>query len=104
MLTWTGNLAVGATATVTYSVTVHNPDTGDKLVINTVDLGRGGQQPARPATTAAPCPLTVAVLTPALTIVATAGTATATPGGTVHYTVTITDTGQTPYTGITVTD
>ena len=26
------------------------------------------------------------------------------PGATVHYTVTITDTGQTPYTGITVTD
>ena len=25
-------------------------------------------------------------------------------GGTVHYTLTITDTGQTPYTGITVTD
>ena len=29
-LTWTGNLAVGATATITFSVTVSNPDTGDK--------------------------------------------------------------------------
>ena len=44
------------------------------------------------------------MLTPALTIAATTGTATAAAGGTVHYTLTITDTGQTPYTGITVTD
>ena len=28
-LTWTGNLAAGATATITFSVTVQNPDTGD---------------------------------------------------------------------------
>ena len=46
----------------------------------------------------------MAVLTPALTIAATTSPATAVPGATVHYTVTITDTGQTPYTGITVTD
>ena len=30
-LTWTGNLAPGTSAVVTYSVTVNNPDTGDKL-------------------------------------------------------------------------
>ena len=35
-LTWTGNLAVGASATITYSVTVNNPDTGDKTLVNTV--------------------------------------------------------------------
>ena len=35
-LTWTGDLAVGATATITYSVTVDNPDTGDKLLSNVV--------------------------------------------------------------------
>ena len=29
-LTWTGNLAVGAAATITYSVTVDDPDTGDR--------------------------------------------------------------------------
>ena len=29
-LTWTGNLAVGAAATITFSVTVNNPDTGNK--------------------------------------------------------------------------
>ena len=44
------------------------------------------------------------VLIPALTIVKTADVATTSPGGVVHYTVTVTNTGQTPYTGATVTD
>ena len=103
VLTWTGTLAPGATATVMFSVTVNNPDTGDKLVIITATSAAPGS--ACPAgATAAPCRSTVTVLTPALTIAATAGTASTVPGATVHYTVTITDTGQTPYTGITVTD
>ena len=103
VLTWTGSLAAGATATVTFTITVNNPDTGDKLVIITATSAAPGS--ACPAgTTAAPCRSTVAVLTPALTIAATTSPATAVPGATVHYTVTITDTGQTPYTGITVTD
>jgi hypothetical protein len=38
------------------------------------------------------------VLTPGLTIVLSAGSATTTPGSVVHYTATITDSGQTPYT------
>ena len=44
VLTWTGNLAVGATATITYSVTVNNPDTGDKILANTVTSAAAGQQ------------------------------------------------------------
>ena len=32
-LTWTGSLAVGATATITFSATVNNPDTGDKSLV-----------------------------------------------------------------------
>ncbi len=40
-LTWTGDLPAGAAAVITYTVTVNNPDTGDKLVITTVSLGRG---------------------------------------------------------------
>ncbi len=36
VLTWTGSLSPGDSATITYSVTVNNPDTGDKLLINTV--------------------------------------------------------------------
>ena len=41
-LTWTGNLAVGATATITFSVTVNNPDTGDKLMVDTVTSAAAG--------------------------------------------------------------
>ena len=52
----------------------------------------------------AACTAIVAVLTPALTITKTANVATATPGATVDYTITVTDTGQTPYTGATFTD
>ena len=44
------------------------------------------------------------MLTPALTITKTANTTTAVPGATVTYTVTVTDTGQTPYAGAVVTD
>ena len=36
VITWTGDLAVGASAVITYTVTVNNPDTGDKSLVNTV--------------------------------------------------------------------
>ena len=102
-LTWTGNLAVGATATITYSVTVDNPDTGSKVMTNTaVSAAAGSSCPAGSGNAA--CTATVTVLTPALTITKTANIATATPGGTVGYTITVTDSGQTPYTGATFTD
>ena len=45
-----------------------------------------------------------AVLTPALDIVKTADVPTITPGGIVHYTITVTNTGQVPYTGASFTD
>ncbi|MFD1501327.1 beta strand repeat-containing protein, partial [Streptosporangium lutulentum] len=102
-LTWTGDLAVGASATVTYSVTVRAPDPGDKAMTNSVassvpgstcPVGGGG-----PA-----CTSTVTVLIPGLAISTTADTATTTPDGTVRFTITIANTGQTPYTGATVVD
>ena len=48
--------------------------------------------------------MTVDVLIPALTIVKTASTSVAVPGTVVGYTITVTDTGQTSYTGAVVTD
>ena len=44
------------------------------------------------------------VLIPGLTISKTASASTATPGSAVGYTITVADTGQTSYTGATVTD
>ncbi|HEY4994425.1 MAG TPA: putative Ig domain-containing protein, partial [Nakamurella sp.] len=108
VLTWTGDLAPGASAVITYTVTVDNPDTGDKLVINTVSSAAAGST-CPPGSVAAACRVTVPVLNPALTIVKTAATtsgsnAVATPGGVVTYTVTVTNTGQTPYTGAAFSD
>ena len=63
----------------------------------------------RPAATARPaaataCTATVTVLIPALTIVETAAAPTVTPGARSHSTITLTNTGQTPYTGAGVSD
>ena len=102
-LTWTGNLSPGGTATITYSVTVNNPDTGGKLVVNTVTSSAVGST-CPPGTTSGSCQVTIPVLTPALTITKTASVATAVPGQTVTYTITVDNSGQTPYTGATVAD
>ena len=83
---------MAASATVTFSVTVNNPDTGDKLLGTTATSAAPGST-CPPGTTAAPCRSTVAVLTPGLTITMTAGGASTTPGATVGYTVTIANTG-----------
>ena len=102
-LTWTGDLAPGAAVTVTYSVTANDPDTGDHSLTNTVtSTAVGATCPI--GTTSPACTVTIPVLVPALTIAKTADTATTTPGGTVHYTVTVTNTGQAPYTGAAFAD
>jgi len=97
-LTWAGNLAPGATATITFSVTVNNPDTGDKVLATAVtsatpasNCPAGGTNPA--------CSTSVTVLVPALTIATSSGVSSTTPGSTVAYTVTVTNSGQSPYTG-----
>ena len=102
-LTWTGNLVVGASATITYSVTVNNPDTGDKTLVNTVTSATAGSNCAAGSTDAR-CSATVTDLVPGLEIAVSAGAGTTTPGAVVHYTVTVTNSGQTAYTGATFTD
>jgi hypothetical protein len=42
-LSWSGPVAVGGTVTITYSVTINNPLTGNKTLLNVVDpTGPGG--------------------------------------------------------------
>ena len=101
-LTWTGNLAVGATATITFSVTVKSPDTGNKVLTSTVTSATAGSNCASGSADAR-CATSVTVLVPGLTI-ATSAEPRTTPGSSVGFTVTMTNTGQTPYTGAAFTD
>jgi large repetitive protein len=102
-LIWTGDLVPGQTATITYTVTVSSPDTGDKHLINIATSDDAGST-CPTGTTNPACIATVVDLIPALTITKTANASTAAPGSAVGYTITIADTGQTPYTAATVTD
>jgi uncharacterized repeat protein (TIGR01451 family) len=49
---WSGPLPAGATATVTYSVTVNNPDTGPHKLVNTVTSTNSGNNCAAGSTDA----------------------------------------------------
>ena len=88
---------------MTGTVTVKNPDTGNKVLASTLATGAAGSNCPAGGTDPA-CSVHVTVLTPALTIVKTANASFAVPGQPVGYTVTITNTGQTAYTGAVVTD
>ena len=102
-LTWTGDLAAGASATITFSVTVNNPDTGNKSLASTITSATAGSNCASGSTDTR-CASTVTVLVPGLTTTVSAGTSTTTPGSVVQYTVTVTNSGQTAYTGATFTN
>ncbi|WP_375423216.1 fibronectin type III domain-containing protein [uncultured Friedmanniella sp.] len=100
-VTWTGTIAVGATVTLTSTVTVGDPDPGDKSLTAVASSAAAGSTcPAGSTTTA--CSTTVLVLVPALTIAASADVGSTTPGSVVHYTVLVTNSGQTAYTGAAV--
>ncbi|WP_406633326.1 internalin [Amycolatopsis sp. WGS_07] len=86
-LTWTGNLPKGATATITYSVTVTNA--GDHRLVNTV-TGTGSNCPEGSADP----DCRVVLPKPHLRITKTADPAVATPGGKVAYTVTVRNVGE----------
>jgi len=102
-VTWSGNLAVGASATVTFSVTTINPDNGGKLLTAMVTSSTVGSNcPA--ASGDARCGVNVVVLTPALTIVKSSDVSSVLQGGLVHYTIIVTNSGQIPYTGAAFTD
>jgi len=103
VLRWTGDLLTGASATITYSVTVDAPDTGDKRMTNSVSSSATGST-CPPGTGATACSTVVNVLVPALAVRKIADTSVVTAGGTVNYTITLTNTGQTAYEPATFTD
>ncbi|MFE1320372.1 GEVED domain-containing protein [Kitasatospora phosalacinea] len=98
-LTWAETLAPGASATVTYSVTVNDPDTGDRKLKNAVT---GTEQSNCPTGTEAGC--TTGQDSPHLTIQKTATPGSTQPGGRVDYTVTVTNDGTGPYAGAKISD
>ena len=103
-LTWTGNLAVGAVATITFSVTVNNPDSGNGSLASTVTSATVGNNCPVSGGTDTACTVTVALVSVStLTFTVTADTASAAAGGVVHYTITVANSGLTPYAGATFT-
>ncbi|MET8685984.1 DUF11 domain-containing protein [Streptomyces sp. NPDC004732] len=98
--TWTGDVAGGATVTVTYKVTVGKPPKGDKKLKNTV-VGPDDSTCEKDGTNgncSSETPVGV------LEIKKTATPAAAKPGRTVTYTVTVKNTGEADYEGAAFTD
>jgi large repetitive protein len=85
VLTWTGNLAPGQTATIRYSVTVNDPDAGGRFLTNTVVSTAPGSN-CPPGGTGQGCTATVAVVAGVLsiTVPASASLGSAPPGGTIN--------------------
>jgi uncharacterized repeat protein (TIGR01451 family) len=67
LLTWTGDLNPGQTATITYSVAVSNPDTGSRVLANTAVSTEPGSNCPDGSTDPA-CTATVSIISGALTI------------------------------------
>ncbi|MGI3785683.1 MAG: hypothetical protein ACRYG2_33475 [Janthinobacterium lividum] len=93
---WTLDLAPGDTARATVSVTVKDPDPGDRSLRVAVTSDAAGST-CPPASTAAGCRSSVPVLVPGLSITSTADSSSVVAGGVVTYTIRATDTGETDY-------
>ncbi|MFC8596897.1 GEVED domain-containing protein [Isoptericola sp. NPDC057191] len=92
-LSWSGALGVGEVATITYSVTVGDPPAGDEELVNAVT---GPPESNCDDGTEEGCTVTLPVLM--MEIEKTADVESVAPGGTVGYTVTLTNTGTAPFT------
>ena len=78
---------------------MNNPDTGNKILAATVTSATPGSNCAT-GSGAAACTATVHVAV--LTIGNSSDVSTTTPGGVVRFTATFTNSGQVPFTGITI--
>jgi uncharacterized repeat protein (TIGR01451 family) len=101
-LTWTGDVPVGATVTITYSVTIDNPPGGNLILDNAVTSTPDTNCP--PGNTSPDCSITPPAGIPALQIAKTISTAMPAAGDTVGYTITITNVGTGTYPAAVVTD
>lgn len=96
VLSWSGGLAVGATATITYSVTVNDPDTGDVHLGNAVVTPAGSGGNCAPGSTDPVCRADVPG--PDLHLTKSVSSAVASPGQKVTYTVRLQNTGDGDFT------
>ncbi|MFK4759641.1 hypothetical protein ACI3KS_01760 [Microbacterium sp. ZW T5_45] len=96
VLSWSGALDVGASVTITYSVTVNDPATGDQQLDNTVVTPPGTGGNCEPGSTDPACVANVP--SGSYTVEKTADPASALPGDVVTYTVTVRNTGEVAYT------
>ena len=98
-LAWTGDLAPGAAATITFTATVSNPDTGNRSLATVITSAAAGNNCAAGSTDPACATLVLVENAALLTMTISAGAASAVAGGVVHYTVTVANAAATPYTG-----
>src|SRR5690606_11390129 len=102
-IAWSGDLAIGQTATIVYSVTMNNPVSGDGVLINSiVGDGPGSNCTDDPAidpdcTTTVPLP----DISSQKTLV---GPTNPQPGDVVNYQFVITNDGDSAITGLTAAD
>jgi uncharacterized repeat protein (TIGR01451 family) len=97
VLSWSGPLAAGAAATVTYSVTVSRPDNGDHQLVNTVVGPSDVDNNCRSGQPAPACRASVPVAD--LRVAKTVDNRQVDPGATLTYTITVTNIGTVDYTG-----
>jgi fimbrial isopeptide formation D2 family protein len=118
-ISWSGDLAAGQSATITYQVKVNSPDTGPHTLKNAVvSTSRGSKCPAAgaPSSCATTTPVGDVVVSKQVcgsTVAASCAAGGSGPwlpnttvptGGTAYWRITATNTGQVPLTGVKVND